>query len=210
MTDTAEIVRRYWALANARAWDEFATLLAPAMRYEVPQTREFAEGAAAYLELFRTWPGDWRAEVDRVGAAAGVVQALDHGLERHAARSVRLRVKEELHHLRAVDGVPVRALHVLAAAVTHADGAARAHAVGAHVAGQVQELLAIDRAGRAGAVAGLAVHGRDGFDALAGALLELDGVQARARGGFAELSRAERPSYRRRLRVRYRFPWESP
>jgi len=63
---TRQVLERHWALANARHWDEFATLLAPGLRYEVPQTREFAEGAGAYLELFRTWPGDWRAEVQEL------------------------------------------------------------------------------------------------------------------------------------------------
>ena len=61
--DTRLQIERHWALANARQWDDFATLLAPGLRYEVPQTREFADGAAAYLALFRTWPGAWRVEL---------------------------------------------------------------------------------------------------------------------------------------------------
>jgi len=38
-------------------------LLHADLRYEVPQTRAYIESALEYLEMFRTWPGDWRAEV---------------------------------------------------------------------------------------------------------------------------------------------------
>lgn len=60
---TRDLIRRHWALANGRDWPAFAALLAPALRYEVPQTREFIDGAEGYLDLFVTWPGDWRADV---------------------------------------------------------------------------------------------------------------------------------------------------
>jgi hypothetical protein len=29
----------------------------------VPQTREYIEGALGYVDLFRTWPGDWNVTV---------------------------------------------------------------------------------------------------------------------------------------------------
>ncbi|MBC7941729.1 MAG: nuclear transport factor 2 family protein [Chitinophagaceae bacterium] len=63
MTDTRRVVEQHWSTANARDWPGFAALLHPDLVYEVPQTRERVRGAAAYLEFFRTWPGDWRADV---------------------------------------------------------------------------------------------------------------------------------------------------
>lgn len=60
---TRETIQAHWAHANARRWAEFAALLHPDMAYECPQTREYAEGAVGYLEVFRTWPGDWVAEI---------------------------------------------------------------------------------------------------------------------------------------------------
>ena len=38
-------------------------LAATVVVYLVPQTRERGEGAAALVDIFRTWPGDWAAEV---------------------------------------------------------------------------------------------------------------------------------------------------
>ena len=64
MSDTTrELILRHWHLANARQWDEFDTLLAPDLRYEVPQTREYIESGPGYSEMFRTWPGDWTATI---------------------------------------------------------------------------------------------------------------------------------------------------
>jgi hypothetical protein len=60
---TRQLVLRHWNLANERQWEEFATLLHTDLRYEVPQTREYSDSAAGYLEMFRTWPGEWTAEV---------------------------------------------------------------------------------------------------------------------------------------------------
>jgi SnoaL-like domain len=60
------LIETHWRLANARRWPEFARLLAPDMRYEVPQTREYIDGAEGYLEMFSTWPGDWRADIQRL------------------------------------------------------------------------------------------------------------------------------------------------
>lgn len=69
MPDTArQLILRHWELANARDWDAFARLLHPGLVYEVPQTRERAAGAEGYLDLFRTWPEPWRADVQRLVA----------------------------------------------------------------------------------------------------------------------------------------------
>jgi hypothetical protein len=61
--DSRTLIETHWNLANARDWQRFAQLLHPQLRYEVPQTREYIEGGEGYLEMFRTWPGDWSARV---------------------------------------------------------------------------------------------------------------------------------------------------
>jgi len=38
-------------------------LLHPDLRYECPQTREYIDGAGGYLDMFRTWPGNWTAKL---------------------------------------------------------------------------------------------------------------------------------------------------
>lgn len=60
---TREIVKRHWAYANSRDWTAFATLLHSALHYDVPQTREYIDSADGYLDMFRTWPGDWTATI---------------------------------------------------------------------------------------------------------------------------------------------------
>lgn len=60
---TRHLIDTHWRLANARQWDAFAALLHPGLRYEVPQTREYIDGGEGYLDMFRTWPGDWQATV---------------------------------------------------------------------------------------------------------------------------------------------------
>lgn len=67
-TASRDLIERHWRLANARDWAGFAELLHPALQYEVPQTREYIEGADGYVEMFRTWPGDWRATVKQLVA----------------------------------------------------------------------------------------------------------------------------------------------
>lgn len=67
MTDTIrDIIERHWIAANARDWKTFASLLDENMLYEVPQTRERIRGGAGYLDLFRTWPGQWHAEIRQI------------------------------------------------------------------------------------------------------------------------------------------------
>ena len=58
-----QLALRHWGEANARAWPRFAELLSPELVYEVPQTRERIRGSEGYLDFFRTWPGEWRADV---------------------------------------------------------------------------------------------------------------------------------------------------
>jgi SnoaL-like domain len=60
---TRSLILQHWELANARRWSEFSHLLHPDLQYEVPQTREYIESGPGYLEMFSTWPGDWRATI---------------------------------------------------------------------------------------------------------------------------------------------------
>ena len=62
-TNTKTIVEAHWNTANARDWATFGRFLDPALQYEVPQTREYIEGAEGYLDMFRTWPGDWKVQI---------------------------------------------------------------------------------------------------------------------------------------------------
>lgn len=61
--DVRHILQTHWDLANRRDWPAFARLLHPALVYDCPQTREYIDGAEGYLDMFVTWPGDWRAEL---------------------------------------------------------------------------------------------------------------------------------------------------
>lgn len=60
---TRAIIQSHWSAANDRNWEAFSVLLDPALRYDVPQTNEYIEGALGYVDMFRTWPGDWEAIV---------------------------------------------------------------------------------------------------------------------------------------------------
>lgn len=63
---TRSLILQHWDLANARRWSEFAQLLHPELLYEAPQTREYVESGAGYLEMFSTWPGEWKAEITQL------------------------------------------------------------------------------------------------------------------------------------------------
>ena len=65
-SSTHALISAHWNLANERKWDEFAALLRPDLNYEVPQTREYISSGEGYLDMFRTWPGDWKAEVEHL------------------------------------------------------------------------------------------------------------------------------------------------
>jgi SnoaL-like domain len=65
---TRRAVEQHWQLANHREWVGFEALLSAELQYEVPQTREYIDSAAGYLDMFRTWPGDWKAVVKHLVA----------------------------------------------------------------------------------------------------------------------------------------------
>ena len=62
-TTTRVVIEQHWAFANCRDWGGFELLLAPDLRYEVPQTCEYIESGSGYLDMFRTWPGEWHAMI---------------------------------------------------------------------------------------------------------------------------------------------------
>ncbi|MBX9266011.1 Predicted ester cyclase [Chromobacterium violaceum] len=63
---SAQLIRRYWACADARDWTGFADTLHPDVEYRVPQTRERIRGVDQYVAFNATYPGDWRVEIVRV------------------------------------------------------------------------------------------------------------------------------------------------
>jgi hypothetical protein len=63
---TCHLIEQHWDLSNRRDWSAFAKLLAPELRYEVPQTREYIESGAGYLDMFCTWPGDWQVQIKQL------------------------------------------------------------------------------------------------------------------------------------------------
>lgn len=65
-TSTHLLITAHWNLANERKWDEFAALLHPNLKYEVPQTREYIHSGEGYLDMFQTWPGDWKAHIQHL------------------------------------------------------------------------------------------------------------------------------------------------
>ncbi|HZG03861.1 MAG TPA: nuclear transport factor 2 family protein [Streptomyces sp.] len=67
-TDIRAAIERYWSAAQARDWDAFGALVAPDVRYEVPQTRERVRGREAYVRFNAEYPGDWRVTVERIVA----------------------------------------------------------------------------------------------------------------------------------------------
>jgi hypothetical protein len=60
---TRALILKHWELANGRHWSEFQDLLAQDFQYEVPQTREYIETGEGYFDMFRTWPGNWKATI---------------------------------------------------------------------------------------------------------------------------------------------------
>jgi SnoaL-like domain len=63
---TRQLILQHWSLANERRWKEFELLLAPDLYYEAPQTREYIESGSGYFEMFRTWPGKWKAIIKQL------------------------------------------------------------------------------------------------------------------------------------------------
>ncbi|HEY5784010.1 MAG TPA: nuclear transport factor 2 family protein [Microlunatus sp.] len=64
----ADTVRSYWAAAEARDWERFASLLAPDVVYTLEQSRERIRGVDRYVAFNRDYPGDWHVTLVRVVA----------------------------------------------------------------------------------------------------------------------------------------------
>ncbi|MGH8948842.1 MAG: nuclear transport factor 2 family protein [Acidimicrobiia bacterium] len=59
MSTNLDLVNRFIETLEARDWEEWASLLHPAVVYEVPQTRERITGRDRYLQFNQEYPGDW-------------------------------------------------------------------------------------------------------------------------------------------------------
>ena len=95
---TRALILQHWELANERRWKEFQTLLAPGLYYEAPQTREYIDSGLGYFEMFRTWPGDWKATIKQLicdGDQAISIIDFDVGEERMTGISI-FEVKDGL------------------------------------------------------------------------------------------------------------------
>jgi predicted ester cyclase len=67
MHDSHQRVAAYWAAAEARDWPTFASLIAPSVLYEAPQTRERVRGREAYARFSAEgFPGGWHLRVERI------------------------------------------------------------------------------------------------------------------------------------------------
>jgi hypothetical protein len=73
--DAALVVRSVWEGMEARNWDAVRRLLADDLVVTWPQTRERIRGADAFVEVNRTYPGDWHITVEEVLAAGERVAA---------------------------------------------------------------------------------------------------------------------------------------
>jgi ketosteroid isomerase-like protein len=54
-----QLVNRFIETLEARDWEAWASLLHPAVVYELPQTRERVTGRDRYLQFNQEYPGDW-------------------------------------------------------------------------------------------------------------------------------------------------------
>jgi predicted ester cyclase len=67
MRSATEVVRAYWAAANAREWEAFGELLSADVVYEGPQTRERVRGRSNYVRFnVEGFPDDWHLTVNRI------------------------------------------------------------------------------------------------------------------------------------------------
>jgi ketosteroid isomerase-like protein len=67
-TKSHALIQAFWIHTNARDWSAFAALLHADVSYQVPQTRERVQGRDNFVELFRTWPGNWTCHLQEVVA----------------------------------------------------------------------------------------------------------------------------------------------
>ena len=72
---TADHVRRFFALLEARDWAALRPLVADDMVYEVPQTRERVRGGDAWIRFCVEFAGDWHLSVDRLVVDAATREA---------------------------------------------------------------------------------------------------------------------------------------
>ena len=59
MSTNVQLVNRFIETLEARDWEVWASLLHPAVVYEVPQTSERIRGRDRYLQFNQEYPGDW-------------------------------------------------------------------------------------------------------------------------------------------------------
>lgn len=82
------LVRRFWACANAQDWNGLGLLLAPDLRYVLPQTGESIDGAAGFVDFFATWPQPWQVDLERLvsdGRQVAVQMVFDDRRSRQTA-----------------------------------------------------------------------------------------------------------------------------
>ncbi len=58
-----DVPATYVSTLESRDWDAFATLLAPHVVYECPQTRERVRGRDGLVRFNQEFPGDWHLEL---------------------------------------------------------------------------------------------------------------------------------------------------
>ncbi|MDI3288503.1 nuclear transport factor 2 family protein [Polyangium sp. 15x6] len=64
--DAALVVRSVWEGMEARNWGAVRRLVADDVVVTWPQTRERIRGGDAFVEVNRTYPGDWHITVEEV------------------------------------------------------------------------------------------------------------------------------------------------
>jgi predicted ester cyclase len=67
VNDAHRVVAEYWAAAERRDWDTFASLVSEQVVYQAPQSREQVRGRDAYMRFNREgFPGGWHLSVLRI------------------------------------------------------------------------------------------------------------------------------------------------
>lgn len=80
--DHRETVDTYWRAIDARDWPTLRGLLAPDVRYEVPQSSELVRGPEAVVRFNAEYPGAWRLSPLRIVAdAQGAASWIDFRLD---------------------------------------------------------------------------------------------------------------------------------
>jgi hypothetical protein len=67
MSIEVDVVAAYWAAAEERDWDAFASLVAEDVVYESPQSRERVRGRSPYLRFNREgFSGKWHIQIVKI------------------------------------------------------------------------------------------------------------------------------------------------